>query len=332
MSPTIRARYRLAPANKIKDVRAYLKTYRPEHLRYVIIHLGVDVEVDAEDLPDVHPMNPARRPYISIGFDRSITLLTMERIKELKMLVNSWTQSCVRRQPLDVELSSQIQFQTFSQERTPLTGQPEVDISRLESWIDELKKRAIEIVSYSFVDGMKWWFAPQNTRTAEYRRDCNVFRYSIYRRFLDPRANHPDRASRDQRNMLFAYQAPCILSKADLDEFVTMSAYPTWDLINSDFRRDFLNSSALRLWTKMWEVCRANEAHYFVISNYKNWVFGCYSPGFTAAYVSDVKSITDHSPTVLGYLSFWMASAASFQGSYKSPPKVNRGAREHSRT
>lgn len=146
-----------------------------------------------------------------------------------------------------MELSSQIQFQTFSQERTPLTGQPEVDISRynevyplfrprrlsdeqlyrLESWIDELKKRAIEIVSYSFVDGMKWWFAPQNTRTAEYRRDCNVFRYSIYRRFLDPRANHPDRASRDQRNMLFAYQAPCILSKADLDEFVTMSAVRT---------------------------------------------------------------------------------------------------------
>ncbi|RPD66036.1 hypothetical protein L226DRAFT_530174 [Lentinus tigrinus ALCF2SS1-7] len=108
-------------------------------------------------------------------------------------------------------------------------------------------------------------------------------------------------------------QAPWIVSKKDLEAFVTTSVFPKKSLAIVPYR------DVQRRWGKVYDICSRNRSHYFVLTTYWGWVFGAFSEEYTRAWVSEVIPSQSQDPTVLQCLFYWFASALDCPKSWKIP-------------
>ncbi|KIP09134.1 hypothetical protein PHLGIDRAFT_87252, partial [Phlebiopsis gigantea 11061_1 CR5-6] len=113
-------------------------------------------------------------------------------------------------------------------------------------------------------------------------------------------------------------QCPWILTKKDLHAFIHCRRLPRR---RSEGERVQYRSQE-RTWAKLWDFCSRRRCHYFIITNYSEWVFGAFTPGRTRAFVSPIKEFNDrgNEPTVLEALTFWVASAIHLPKGNDLPP------------
>ncbi len=101
-----------------------------------------------------------------------------------------------------------------------------------------------------------------------------------------------------------------------------------------------------RLWSKVYDGCTHHHANFFVVTTYREWVFGAFSKGrsfdssvgshwltpllveHSQAWTSDIMPYDsrDPDPTIVEHLVYWLASATVSEASLVKPfviPKVS---------
>lgn len=180
-------------------------------------------------------------------------------------------------------------------------------LKRLFTWIDllplETVRRAVHLL---YPETKAWSFASDADDP-----DHAIFKCITWSQLVD----HDD--ERHCRNAMSIFiQPPWVLSVRDLELFGK--------------RQSFFGSSSTpwherpttpheRLWYKLWDCCITRSCPWFVVSTYTHWVFGVFSNGWTAAFVSPVYSHDSHDPSVLQLLLFWLCSAMGLPGGWVVP-------------
>lgn len=59
----------------------------------------------------------------------------------------------------------------------------------------------------------------------------------------------------------------------------------------------------------MWDMCTKQKCRFFVLTNYYQWVFGCFSEGWTSGFCTVVHSTENRDPSLLETLLFWVVSS-----------------------
>lgn len=116
--------------------------------------------------------------------------------------------------------------------------------------------------------------------------------------------------------MLVAIQPPWIATQRDLEEFANSREFPPF-MVPGDTFPEALPESKDRLWAKLWDCCAREKIHYFVVTSYTHWVFGVFTPGYSAAFTSPAIPHNNTVPTIVEMLTFWTISAMGIEGGYK---------------
>ncbi|KAG1827324.1 uncharacterized protein BJ212DRAFT_1311562 [Suillus subaureus] len=153
--------------------------------------------------------------------------------------------------------------------------------------------------------------------------DHAIFKCITWSQLVD----HDD--ERHCRNAMSIFiQPPWVLSVRDLELFGKRQSVWTANNVEAfaaNVYHQFFGSSSTpwherpttpheRLWYKLWDCCITRSCPWFVVSTYTHWVFGVFSNGWTAAFVSPVYSHDSHDPSVLQLLLFWLCSAMGLPG------------------
>ncbi|KAH9901291.1 hypothetical protein C8Q73DRAFT_677368 [Cubamyces lactineus] len=154
--------------------------------------------------------------------------------------------------------------------------------------------------------------------------DEDIIRWAVWARDEETITASEDVYEAD--SVMIMVQPPWVLAEKDLQSFVNLGAFPK--LNHRDEHRDPMTSSE-RLWGKVWDLCRQKRAHWFVLTSYDHWAFGCFtrgaplcllrvmqemmqrSSGWTHAYVSPVMSDYPGEPTIVQCLLFWFSNAVA---------------------
>ena len=98
-----------------------------------------------------------------------------------------------------------------------------------------------------------------------------------------------------------------------------------------------------RVWSKIYDGCTRHRAHFFVLTTYRDWVFGAFSQGIflttsfdhmtnfllaerTQAWISDAMTWDAKDPNILECLFYWLSSATVRRAHLIDPwyiPKVS---------
>ncbi|EJD05892.1 uncharacterized protein FOMMEDRAFT_153234 [Fomitiporia mediterranea MF3/22] len=162
--------------------------------------------------------------------------------------------------------------------------------------------------------------------------DHEIFRYFTWKQTGDSR-----NASDGLNKFIIAYEPPWILGPRDVVFFTDrrMRNLPTFEHCEETAQQ---YSSTLKLWAKLWDICKTHGCHSFVLTNYNQWVFGGFSKGWengwtmgvVQAFPKDVEDIGAESarrkwqlprtPSLLEYLVFYTVSSMELPDSYYIPP------------
>ncbi|KAJ7632591.1 hypothetical protein FB45DRAFT_508821 [Roridomyces roridus] len=199
----------------------------------------------------------------------------------------------------------------FHNERRP------TDIMRLSPWLDNLPlmtvQRAIHVV---YPETRPWAFVLSD----ENDEDRKLFQYFMWTLPLSEEETTQERLVEvGRRSVVVAFQPPWILSEQDIKEFAECRSFPPFRVPGNAFPTPL--ESKERLWAKIWDTCVSRNTPWFVLTSYNQWVFGVFSAGWTAAFVTGVYQFDGYSPTIVEWLSFWIASAMRLKG-WRSIPKV----------
>ncbi|KAH7096200.1 hypothetical protein BKA62DRAFT_676067 [Auriculariales sp. MPI-PUGE-AT-0066] len=103
------------------------------------------------------------------------------------------------------------------------------------------------------------------------------------------------------------------LDEFDPSEFCAIRQYRHYSWMNPPHRR---YSPAELAWAKLYDAAERRGARYFVVSTYNQWLFGCFSEGYSTAWVSAPIVCDSTGPNVVDVLMFWFASACGLPGGY----------------
>jgi len=183
------------------------------------------------------------------------------------------------------------------------------DIERVFVWVDMFPLESIRrILSLLYADSNLWKLLPceegpfLKTSTWSYTKS-------------------------DQGKTMFSQHALCLflmppwaLSAKDLQEFTRGQSFP--DRTSSESLRN-KTQSTLRgmewLWSKVWDTCICRNCPWFIVTTYTHWVFGVFSAGWTASFVSPLYAFDSCTPTILEVLVFWLISAMGNPGGFAVP-------------
>ncbi|KAG1750016.1 uncharacterized protein EDB91DRAFT_1110942 [Suillus paluster] len=135
----------------------------------------------------------------------------------------------------------------------------------------------------------------------------------IFKKFYwtDVNQDHPDIYD---ASVVVACQPPWIMSDEIMWQFTQLNSLPegtTHPLRGKE-----------RLWGKLWDTCVHKQTPFFVLTSYRQWVFGMFSRGWTTAFVSPVMDAQSRSPTVMHALLYWLGSALRAPGGFVQPVEV----------
>ncbi|KAJ7940665.1 hypothetical protein B0H13DRAFT_2226032 [Mycena leptocephala] len=199
----------------------------------------------------------------------------------------------------------------FHNERRP------TDIMRLSPWLDNLPLMTVQrTIHLLYPETRPWGFILGDENDS----DRKIFQYFMWTLSAPDEAMAPARlAEIGRRSVVVAFQPPWILSEQDIKEFSQCRSFPPFRVPGNAFPTEL--ESKERLWAKIWDACVAKNTPWFVLTSYNQWVFGAFSAGWTAAFVTGVYNFDALRPTVIEWLTFWVASAMRLQG-WRTIPKV----------
>ncbi|KAF7304857.1 Microtubule associated protein [Mycena kentingensis (nom. inval.)] len=197
------------------------------------------------------------------------------------------------------------------------------NIQRLAPWIDNLPLMTVQrTIHLLYPETRSWSFDLKDDDEI----DAKIFQYFMWTTraadedgLVDDMQGHPSAAEIGKKSVVVAFQPPWILSEADIQEFSKTRSFPPYVAAGNAYPTDL--ESKERLWAKLWDTCVSNNTPWFVLTSYNQWVFGVFSAGWTSAFVTDVYDFNSYSPTIIEWLSFWVASAMRLKG-WKRIPQV----------
>ncbi|KAK7014884.1 microtubule associated protein [Favolaschia claudopus] len=243
--------------------------------------------------------------------------------KSMAIIVSSWIDAHIPETSLGVEDEDPVTGERlavpgpaifdipYQKERRPS------DIIRLIPWLDNLPLMTVQrVVHLLYPATRRWGFFYCD----ESNNDRNLLQYFMWSLLLPPDEMDPETlAEIGPKSILIAFQPPWILSDQDIKEFSECRSFPPFRVPGNAFPTPL--ESRERLWGKIWDACVAKNTPWFVLTSYNKWVFGAFSEGWTAAFVTPVYAFDAVCPTVLEWLTFWVASAMRLRG-WRSIPKV----------
>ncbi|KAJ7774799.1 hypothetical protein B0H16DRAFT_74878 [Mycena metata] len=197
----------------------------------------------------------------------------------------------------------------FHNERRP------TDIMRLSPWLDNLPLMTVQrIMHLLYPETRRWGFSLNDDNDS----DRKIFQYFVWSLPAPEEGIAPAMlAEIGRKSIVVAFQPPWILSEQDIKEFSQCRSFPPYRLPGNAFPTGL--ESKERLWAKIWDACVSRKTPWFVLTSYNQWVFGVFSAGWTAAFVSGVHNFDSLSPTIIEWLTFWVASAMRLQGLHAIP-------------
>ncbi|KAF8559553.1 hypothetical protein OG21DRAFT_1452712 [Imleria badia] len=183
------------------------------------------------------------------------------------------------------------------------------DIERVFVWVDMFPLESTRrILNLLYADSNPWKFLPCE--------EAPILKTSTWSYIKS-----------DQGKMIFSQHALClflmppwVLSAKDLQEFAQGQSFP--DRTTSDSFRDEAQSTLGGmewLWSKVWDTCISRNCPWFIVTSYTHWVFGAFSTGWTASFVSPLYASDSRMPTILEVLVFWLISAMGYPGGFVVP-------------
>ncbi|KAH0830544.1 hypothetical protein J3R83DRAFT_1998, partial [Lanmaoa asiatica] len=183
------------------------------------------------------------------------------------------------------------------------------DIERVFVWVDMFPLESIRrILNLLYADSNSWKFLPCE--------EGPFLKTSTW-----------SHVESDQGKTIFSQHALClflmppwVLSAKDLQEFSRGQSFP--DRTSLDALRDKAQNTFHGkewLWSKIWDTCICRDCQWFIVTTYTHWVFGVFSAGWTASFVSPVYVFDSRMPTILGVLVFWLISAMGYPGGFVVP-------------
>ncbi|EGN92463.1 hypothetical protein SERLA73DRAFT_117361 [Serpula lacrymans var. lacrymans S7.3] len=236
--------------------------------------------------------------------------------EELDDYICAWTEEFVPCLSLGVEDEDEKTGERFSVPCQPFYNVPPLplgrpaDIERLFMWMDHLPLETVQrTVHLLYPQTRKWTFISGEDST-----DYRLFRSLMWSLPIEEPSTHPEVT---HHSLCIFLQPPWILSVEDMEYF---AAYQSFHLFNSNGSSPPLSlRNNDKIWSKVWDTCVRKDCPWFVVSTYAHWVFGVFSTGWTAAFVSPVYSYDSHDPTILQTLLFWAVSAMGLPGGWKIP-------------
>jgi len=111
---------------------------------------------------------------------------------------------------------------------------------------------------------------------------------------------------------------PWVYAWLDLVEFTSIREYPIE--ISSEQMEDNKGLDKYqKLWCHVFDYAVAEGTHYFIVSTYQGWVFGCFSDMYSTAWVTPPKAYDTKGPTIIQCLFYWVQSSMSVEGSFVVP-------------
>lgn len=191
-----------------------------------------------------------------------------------------------------------------------VTRKPPENMAGMISWLKSFPLPIVQHVVHFLCPQSKGWrFILGNDCDG----DESIFQYFTWSTMdLDSPMNARNSA-------IIAFQPPWILSEQDMREFSECRSFPPFRKLGNAFPISL--QSKERLWAKIWDLCVKRRTHWFVLTSYDNWVFGVFSTGWTAAFVTGVYTFDMYNPTITEALTFWTVAAMRIPGC-SSAPKV----------
>lgn len=193
------------------------------------------------------------------------------------------------------------------------------DIIRLAQWIDSLPLATVKRIMHLCIPETRGWTFnnPQHRSEA----DSEIFHYYLWspRRPTNLAAQDPTRDADGAavKSLLIAVQPPWILSECDMKEFAACKSFPPFMMPGHAYSTPLVNK--YKIWAKLWDACVREKTHWFVVTSYNQWVFGAFSRGWSAAFVTGVMNFDAVGPSVVESLAFWIASAMYLPGAFQCP-------------
>ncbi|KAF9246543.1 hypothetical protein BU15DRAFT_40045 [Melanogaster broomeanus] len=183
------------------------------------------------------------------------------------------------------------------------------DIERVFLWVDMLPMESIRrVLHLLYPESNSWKFIPceeepwlKTLAWSQSTTDCGKtdFVQHLMGLFLIP---------------------PWMLSSKDLEDFARGQSVCVTNTQVSGLDPDMnVFRGQEWLWSKVWDSCVSRNCPWFIVSTYTNWVFGVFSAGWTASFVSPVYASDCHVPTILELLLFWLISAMGYPGGWVVP-------------
>lgn len=116
-------------------------------------------------------------------------------------------------------------------------------------------------------------------------------------------------------------------------ELVTVTM-PAWcfgerDMLDFTNAKSFVNpgsseeasktSAATKLWARLHDFCYLHDAHYFLVTTYNQWTFGCFSSLWSTGYVAPAMKFDATTPNVVQSVMCWIHSAHGHSKGYRIP-------------
>lgn len=292
-----------------------------DNLRYYLhearlpdMHHGPPVASRTEFLPDSLGVRPRRY--------RRLEAVHPIDVELLGDMVFGWTEAYTPSTPLGVHDEDERTGERFTVSCKPCFSIPSLplgranDMERVSTWIDNFPLESVlRTMHLLYPESRSFRFSFCDESSAQ----------SSFRKLSWSEISMTDSSRSKCVNdtlSLFSF-APWVLSEEELQGFVRPQRFPQQ-------RRAQACSSELKrypfqerewLWSKVWDSCFSSDCRWFVVTTYKHWVFGVFSPNWTDVFVSPLYRYDSCDPTILELLLFWVASAMGYEGGW-IPPEI----------
>ncbi|KAF9564660.1 hypothetical protein CPC08DRAFT_760073 [Agrocybe pediades] len=243
---------------------------------------------------------------LNVRHERGRCLETIHSIGyEIEHLVRPWTKANISStpDPSDALIYSETANYTLPQTLPPFYIESPSDLDNMFSWL----VLAIITATRAMHRIDRRWMTFLCESPVHADLDQNIFRYVVWK-------NQGEKLTAVRDSVVLAYETPYTLTQREMQEFVECGAFPVYDNLNVENLQ-----SKHRLWGKIWDTCQTETCDWFILTNYTHWVFGAFSSGGRAAFVSSVIPYQNDakSPTILEWILFWLSSAGG--KGYKIP-------------
>ncbi|KAA1471198.1 hypothetical protein DENSPDRAFT_837132 [Dentipellis sp. KUC8613] len=180
-------------------------------------------------------------------------------------------------------------------------------LDRIVSWFDYLPFETVQRVLHLIYPPSRSW----SLLLHDGDEDKDLLRYFTW---TENMPKHENYFGRPKVAAVVIVQPPWILSELDLDHFASCMSFPS----QNAYGTATLHGKE-RLWAKVFDLCRANNCRYFIVSNYSGWVIGAFTKAWSRAFQSRIYFFDETKPSVLECLTYWLTSSIGIAGGFAIP-------------